>query len=201
MVALLVNGKKVNCPVCWEQVTTEQFERIKAVKEKDLLKLFSAVLGVEYEVIASDNSEEVEVTLYQVASFVINEPEYFRNYIIPSEFSVKGYEAVKIPHKLERMTVEQNMILKKAMEEENAVYETIISLACAVYLQPLLTKKPFHVELMEEVREKIKKMPIEDTFPLGFFLLKRQRLFGINGYLQFLRVRINRMIFGLSTLN
>lgn len=201
MVALLINGKKVNCPVCWEQVTTGQYERIKAVKERDLLKLFSALLDLEYQVIASDNSEEVEVTLYQVASFVLNEEEYFRKYVIQLYFEVKGYEPVKIPHKLERMTVEQNMILKKAMSEEGATYETIISLACAVYLQPLLTGKPFHVELMEEVREKIKEMPIEDTFPLGFFLLKRQKFYGINGYWQYLKVRISRMIFGLSMRN
>jgi hypothetical protein len=191
MVVLSVNDLRVPCPICWEETTTAQYQRVKAVKEADLIKLFSALLDLNIQVVEEANADEIETVIYQVASYLLNSPEYFREYPVPINFSV-GKNSVIVPRKVESLTVAQTMYLRQQFKEGDYL-EQYISLAIAVYLQPLIDGSKFHVERALELEKQIARMPIEDTFPLGFFLLKRLNRYGKSGFLLWLKRIVMQM--------
>ena len=99
---------------------------------------------------------------------------------------------ILIPTKLESMTVGQNFQIRSAMAKANNL-ESLISLACAVYLQPIVDQSKFDFNRAKELESEILEMNIYDIFPIGFFLLKRLNSSGRNGILSWLLKRLNNL--------
>jgi hypothetical protein len=185
MVVLDVNNYRLECPVCWEETTTAQYQRVKAVKDADLVKIFCALLNLKVDEVEQASASEIETVIYQVASYLFNSEEYFRAYPVPDYFSI-GKHKVIVPKKIESLTVAQTMYLRQQFKDGDYL-EQYISIAIAVYLQPLIDGDKFHVERALELEKRIAELPIEDTFPLGFFLLNRLNRFGRNGFRYWLK--------------
>jgi hypothetical protein len=187
MLTIYVNESKVRVPLGWHEVSTELYQKIKAIEEPNIIKLFSAVIGLDEAVISESRREELELAMFQVASFAFTE-EDFRNDPIPSVWKISDKE-IRIPQKLEALTIEQNLLLRQRLTQTKFI-EQCISYATAVYLQPLVDGGKFNAERVPELEAIILSMPIEKTFPVGFFLLRRLQNFGKSGQMRWLLTRI-----------
>lgn len=190
MVTIRVNGKTYKCPTSWFDTTTGQYQRIKSVKEPDILKLFCVLIGCDFDEIASSRLPSVERAMWDVAKYVLTEPEYFRSMPIPDSIRIDGVR-YKIPKKIDNLTIQQNMIIRQALAQPDVSLEQLISLAMATFIQPIIDGK-FDVEKSRELEKRIQEMPIDETFPIGFFLLNRALTFGRVG-LRYWIARLNPM--------
>lgn len=193
---LEVNNEKIECPICWEEMDTATFQRIYNAEDiVDPVKVFSLLTNTHYDAIMEDRSEELELTLYQVTSFVYTQAQAFRESPVPVVMRI-GERIIMIPKNLESLTIGQNMHIRKAMSEAKNL-ESLISLACAVYLQPLIDNDKFNFERAKEVEKSILALSIYETFPIGFFFLKKLNESGRNGlrlWLHRIRMRIKNFL-------
>lgn len=187
MLTIYVNDSKVKVPLGWHEVTTELYQKIKSIEDPDYIKIFAAVIGMDEAAVSESNREDLEVAMYQVASFAFVEEE-FRNDPIPSVWKIADKE-VRVPQKLEAMTIEQNLLLRQRLAQSKFL-EQCISYAAAVYLQPLVDGGKFNSERVPELEARVLSMPIEKTFPVGFFLLNRLQNFGKSGRTRWLLTRV-----------
>lgn len=180
MIRASINGKRINLPSGWHEVDTATFQRIKSLEEPTIISVFSAVIDYDHQTIAQSGDLELELAMYQVCSFILNPvtEEYFRKAEPPKWFTIEG-KRVTIEKNLESMTIEQNLVVRQKMTSIKFL-EQAISFAIAVYIQPKIDGK-FDIDRAKQLEAAVLAMPIEDTFPLGFFLLKRLQNFGRNG--------------------
>lgn len=180
MIRATINGKRIDLPSGWHEVDTETFQRIKSIEEPSLIALFSALAGFDYQAVAQSDDLDLELAMYRVTSFIVNGSgeEYFRKSEPPSSFTISG-KRVTIEKNIEAMTIEQNLVVRQKLTGLKFI-EQAISFVIAVYLQPKIDGK-FDLNRAKEIEAEVLRMPIEDTFPLGFFLLRRLQTFGKSG--------------------
>lgn len=160
------------------------------------VKVFSILTGMSYTAIEESKSEEIEVGLYQATAFVFNQPQTFRDEPLPKSIKLSG-KTILIPTKLESMTVGQNFQIRAEMVRAKNL-ESLISLACAIYLQPIVDQSKFDFNRAKELEAEILELNIYDIFPIGFFLLKRLNNSGQGGLLYSLQKRLNNLKMMLS---
>ncbi len=178
MLIFNVNGEKVSCPVNWEEATTRVYQRLASdLKEGDnAVKVFSILTGKNYTQLWEASDETLEAAIYQATAFVVNSPQEFKKKPRAKTFRFKDGRTVTIPEKIHRMTVGQNFQIRQEMRKaakEGKPVESLISIALAIYLQPLLDAAPFDFDRAVELEAEIAEMSIFDTYPAGFFLLNR----------------------------
>jgi hypothetical protein len=199
MIVVSVNDIVKNSPTCWEETSTEQFQRLKSVNKLDLLKAFCFLLNVDYDEVAQSTSEILESSLYQCTAFVFNQPEYFREQKHKGYFKYRDVK-YKIPTKLGSLSIEQNMHIRSAMYESNVVLEQLISKAVAVYMQPIISGARFDSEQADILENEVREMPICETFPIGFFFLSKLNNFGSGGLLYLLPLKVQKLILRMTLL-
>lgn len=199
MLALSINDELLNCPVCWAEVDTGTYQKLRSKNKLTLFDAFCVLIGRQYDNIDESQSELLESSMYQACSFVFNEKEYFRDIKHPTEITVSGVK-VKIPTKLERLSIEQNLHIRSAMFDQNKCFEELISFVVCIYLQPLVYKSKFDFEKAKELEEEILKLPIEETFPIGFFYLSKLKNFGSIGLLYYLPLPLQKLLWKMKLL-
>lgn len=180
MIKARINGKRIDLPSGWHEMDTDTYQRIKSIEEPTLISLFSAVVGFDYQAVAESSDSDLELAMYQVTSYIVNTAgeEYFRKADPPQFFQIGG-KKVAVERNLEAMTIEQNLVVRQKLASLKFL-EQAIAFVIAVYLQPKVDGK-FDVNRAKELEQEVLRMPIEDTFPIGFFLLKRLQTFGKSG--------------------
>lgn len=193
---LKVNGETKSCPMCWESdaATTDIFQRLKTIPsdQLNLLRAFSVLIGQDYTDVANSRDKLLEAAMYQCASFVLTQDEYFRHIEPPKVIKLRD-KNILIPRDMGELTIEQNMHIRKAMYKPGTALETLISFAMAVYLQPLVDEKPFNLKAARELEKEILSMPISKTFPIGFFFLSKLNESGQPGLLSLLLRKMRRL--------
>ena len=116
---------------------------------------------------------------------------------IPTIFKLRD-RWITLPKSIEDLTIEQNMVIKDAMAKVVDLKE-LISLACAVYLQPIYDDGEFNHDRYKELEQDILKMSILETHPIGFFLLSRLANSGKGGFLSW-RQAIHRLTLNATSL-
>lgn len=177
MLIFNVNGKRTECPVSWEECKVRTYQRLKTeAKEGDhAVKIFSILTGTEFSKVWEAQAEDIEAGIYQATAFVFNQPETFREEPKPQYFRL-GNETVLVPQKIGSLTVGQNFRMRQelaAAAKEGKPLESLLSIATAIYLQPLVDRAPFDMDRARELEKEILEMNIYDVFPIGFFLLNR----------------------------
>lgn len=194
MLKLIVNDNQpVSCPICWEETDTLAYQSIMALppeKKKSMVHVFSALTGLSYEGIMG-SSQEVETVMYQSVSFVYNQPQSFKTAPRAKMFRFSR-GAVMVPDKVSKTTVAQNLAMRQKLRDTSCV-EECISFALAVYLQPILDAGPFDQSRAEELEKEVLAMNIFDTYPIGFFLLRRLMNSGPSGLRYSLRVQAAKL--------
>lgn len=198
MITLVVNGDSKECPVTWAETSTDIFQNIFSTKLENQVEVFSILTGTNYTSVLEDDDEDLDTTLYQVTAFVFNEPQDFRERPVPAAVKLAG-KTVMIPRNLSALTVGQNLHIRQAMATAPNL-ESLISLACAIYLQPLVDGGKFDYARAKELEQEILKLPIYTTFPIGFFFLKKLNNSGRRGVLASLRSSLRRMRNGLRSM-
>lgn len=164
----------ITVPVCWEEVTVDQFQRmLKEWDGEDWIKLFSIFSGKDYAGIAASKDYKLESTLYASVRFVMEQPMDLEKIPMPGFLVVSG-KTVIVPKHIGRLSIGQAIQVRKALEAAKDIRECI-SIAVAVYLQPILDNSEFDYARALEVDKDILKMPIVKIFPVGFFLLMKLR--------------------------
>jgi hypothetical protein len=187
MISVRVNDYKLKIPIAWHEVSVELYQKLKSIDEPDIVKVFSVVTGLESFEILESKKEELEVAMYTVSSFAFTE-EYFRNDKMPSVIRILDKE-VRIPQKLEAMTIEQNLLIRQKLIGLKFI-EQGISYCTAVYLQPLIDGGKFNAERVPEIESAVLMMPIDEVFQVGFFLSNRLSNYGRSGAGHYQRVLI-----------
>lgn len=164
--------ESIKVPVCWEEVTVAQFQRMALEWDgEDWIKLFSILSGKEYAGIASSKSYKLESSLYAAVRFVFEQPFNFERIPMPQFIVING-KTVQIPKKIGRLSIGQAIQVRKYIESVGDD-RAAISRAVAVYLQPLIDGRDFDYERALEIEKAVLSLPIVKIFPVGFFLLKK----------------------------
>lgn len=187
MVTGYVNDIKFIGPDSWRVCSTGIFQRIlrdwepdKPIAARDRVKLFGILTGTEYKAVSESKDEVLEAAIWQVTSFVYYEPMDFDALLRPKTLTVNG-RTVEIPDRMGRMSIGQNIHVRQAiMSGVNPA--ALVSLATAVYLQPLLdaavvngkeVPAEFNYERAQEIEKHILEMPVTEIYPIGFFFSRQ----------------------------
>lgn len=196
-----VNDKQIEVPSSWSEAKLKVFQNFyRECKEgDDTVKIFAAITSTQYSAVYESTSEVLESAIYQAVAFVLNEPQTFRKAPMPNAVKIAG-KTVKIPRQLARLTVGQNFHMRAALATAKNL-ESVLSIAIAIYLQPLIDQGKFDYGRAREIEKEVLEMNIYDAYPVGFFLLSKLTHFGANGLLSWLRKKLsnlNRMNFWLA---
>lgn len=197
MVILKVNDKKYRIPVCWEDCTTDIFQRLYTL---DLLKVnrlevFAVMCDMKTVDIENSTDELVNEAVFKFTDFIYYQEQNFRDIAVNSEIQLLG-KTIKVPGKLESLTVGQNMQVRSLMTNTKCL-EANVSLAAAIYLQPLVDNMPFDMERVRIINNELRTKNIYEVFPIGFFFLKKQNLYGLSG-LNYLRGKIHLSLWNVK---
>lgn len=176
---LRINDEKKTVPVCWEdkEATVRIYQRlVTEVKPDDNpVKVFSILTGTDYATIWESNREDLDAAIYQATAFVFNQPQEFKSKPKAKTFRL-GSATCLVPDKVSSLTIGQNFFMRTqiaAAVREDRPLESLLSIALAVYLQPIVDAGPFSADRARRLEEDILEMNIYDVYPIAFFLLRR----------------------------
>jgi len=177
-IPILLGGKPVSvkCPVSYFDMSTKLFGDLHSQWSGDLtidelVKVFSILTGIDVKEYELSTDSKLVAHIVNFTKFVYNE-DIEKQSTLPTHFM-----GVKIQGpNLGSLTLAQNLHARKCFQAKDL--RTVIALMCAIYMQPLIDKKPFDFKRAQELRDEINEMPITQTYALGFFLFKRLGLYG-----------------------
>lgn len=162
---------EVSIPDGWAAMPTITY--MKMAKEwdgKDTVSLFSILSGVSYRALYHSKDRELEAGLLAATQFIYEEKPTFKSQGKPDKFTFRGAEYT-VPKDLTGLSIGQNIHVYQRLTGAKT-YDELIALALAVYLQPIIDGKDFDLDRALELEKEIERMPITETYPLGFFLLQ-----------------------------
>lgn len=175
---LKVDGHSV--PSKLSECSTDTFQKIadwdadKPLSERDRVKLYAILCDKPYEVILNNDDETLSGALWECSRFVYEDPI---DETLPKFIQFRKRDLAI--NKNYKMTIGQGIHLRQAINS-GVNPNTLISLAVAIYLQPLVDGV-FDYDKAKEYEKEVRAMPITVTYPIGFFFLSKLRPSGI-GY-------------------
>lgn len=158
-------------PTHWGEVTTKQYQRMHSDWDSnDLVKLFSILTGIEYKTLSDTKDPDLEEALVGATMFVYDTSPGFKQ-ADPPPFVTINKKKVRIPRNIGALSIGQNIHVREQMDSAK-VFDELISFATAMYLQPLYDETDFDYVRATMLHEEILKLPISETYPVGFFLLR-----------------------------
>lgn len=198
MTLIKLNGKSYRVASCWEEVTVNQYVRIllewepeKDIADRDYFILLNILANENFS--GYENTIDNQVTLTNILGWVITQPFEFSKKL-PRALQI-GDQTVTIPEDPRELSIGQNIHLRRDFIDKSKILEENMSIATAIYLQPILDKSLFHVKRAIELSRIIDEMPISVIYPVGFFLLKRAMGFGMRpvSYWQAVKISLKKM--------
>lgn len=194
MVGVKLNGTRFECPASWMEITTGQYIRVikewdrdKDIADRDYFKLFNILTNGKFT--GFENTTENDVTILSCVGWVITE-EFQFDKRLPKVLDIAG-KIIDIPRDPTELSIGQNIHLRRDFIDKSELLEENIAIATAIFLQPLIDGKKFHVERAKELAKEIEKMPAYLIYPIGFFLLQRALNFGRNSGSLWSRTKTN----------
>lgn len=180
MVSLTLDGTKVLCPRCYDELKTGVYERIirewdpeeSDLARRDFYKLFNILTSTDQKI---KDTPENDATIWNAVGWYVTEAFKF-SAELPKVLEIDG-KKISIPRKVGALGSGQNIILRQRIQESKYMEENI-SIAVAIMLQPLYDNSKFNIDSALELEEKIREMPIYLTHPVGFFFLQTAGIHG-----------------------
>ena len=173
--------REIKCPDSWANTSTANYQNLMREWDgKDLVKLFAILTGVELKTLANTHDLELEEALLIATNFIYTEPPTFKEKPAPKEFTYNS-KKITFPKQVEGFSIGQSILIRQRLDEVKT-YDELISYALAVYLQPKIDGGDFDSDRVEDIEAEILKMPITETYPLGFFLLRPLMRRGASGW-------------------
>jgi hypothetical protein len=187
--------KEITFPDSWAKVTTHQFQRLATEWDSsDLVQLFSILSGIEYKALRDTHDYILEEQLLNATKFVYNEPMAFKEAKLPHWVTINSRQC-RIPAHIGTLSIGQSIHVRQALDKAKA-WEELISFVVAIYIQPAFDESDFDYHRAVELKADIEKLPITETYPLAFFLLKPILKYGGNTL-----SRLNLLILRLQNLS
>jgi len=172
---ITLNGKKYECPVCYEELKTRHWQRMKSPEwepekpllERDAFKLFCILTDSEFKTFHA--TSENEVTIWNAVKWVYDQPFEFTSDVPP--YLQIGEKIISVPKDMRALSIGQNIHLRQVLDSLQYLEEGL-SMAAAIYLQPVYDESKFNYEKAVELEKQIREMPAYLIRPIGFFLLR-----------------------------
>lgn len=176
MQRITLNNKTYLIPASWKEVTVRQYVRIikewdpdePDVAKKNWLILLNIFTGTKFEGMQED--WENQYTLTNTLGWVVFEPFKFSKEL-PKVLRF-GRKDVEVSRSSGGLSIGQNIHLRRDYLDKLTSMEECISIATAIFLQPLIDGKKFSMERAKEIALEVDDMPIYLIHPIGFFLLR-----------------------------
>jgi hypothetical protein len=173
-----IQGK---CPSCYAELKTRHYIRMlkewedgTPIEDRDYFKLFCILTDDKFT--GYEKTVENQVSLTNLLGWVITEPFEFSDK--RPKFLTYQNKTIEIPEHPRELSIGQNIILRRDYIDKSKHLEENVSIATAIYLQPLIDNSLFKISRAKEIAKEIDEMPINLIYPIGFFLLVRTMKFG-----------------------
>lgn len=177
---MIVNGHKKTIPSCYEEVSTRHYQQMvkewiddKPIAEKDYFKLFCILTDTNFK--SFQASSVNEATIWNAIRWTVEQNFQFSD-VFPKVLKI-GDKLITLPKKVGALSIGQNIHLRQLLDKSKYVEENL-SMATAIYLQPLIDNSKFDYDRAVEIEKEIAEMPAYLIRPVGFFLLTNALLSG-----------------------
>lgn len=157
------------------------------IEDRDNFKLLGILTDTEFT--EFNRSPENVLALTGLLGWVIVQPFQFSG-TPPKVLEIKG-KKIEIPEEVSELSIGQNIHLRRDYLDKSKTFEENISIATAIYLQPILDGKKFNIKRAIALSKEIDEMPVNLIYPIGFFLLSRAQKFGMPPASRWQQVRTN----------
>jgi len=163
---------RIESPTTYSEVKTGTFQKLiegwdGKFNPKSLVVLYSILTNTKFTDISTSKSSKLEIAIYKVVGFIAAED--LNQLKTPETFTYKG-RIIKLPKRLERLTVGQNLRVKQVLMKD---FRLCISTITAVYLQPLIDESEYNDDRVEELALEIEEYPITLTYPMASFFIEQ----------------------------
>lgn len=176
------SGKKrlIECPTSIFEMTTELYQKIITDWTYDetltsIIKLFALMTGQPFADYYDSTDLELERAVVKYTKFI-----YFMEadlQLLPQlNYFKYGNREIPLPKNLGRLTLAQNLFMKKAITSKDS--RSYIAFALAIYLQPLIDGSQFNEDRVDQLEKEFLQLPISQTYQVGFFYSSQRKPYG-----------------------
>ena len=166
--------QKVSAPSSWEEIPYSKMVRIESEwDKKDIVKLFSILIDIDYDLVADSTDKQLDEVLYQICSFAFDNPEWEK--LKPPKRILWDNKMITIPTDLTQETLAQKIMIDNILRSGDLVWEAIPK-AAAVYLHPQIDPGArIDQDIMEDIAKKMLDRGAVEVYSIGNFFLQRLR--------------------------
>lgn len=168
MIPLIIEGKSIDLPVRYGELTFKQFYDIRKCDGK-ISTIVSILTGIPRETLLLINDLDLEDKLSPYLEFLQQDFDV-QHYFVPDYFDFDGVKYPK-PKELRMQSIGQKWHLEDAVREADGKDVDIYPIALAIYLQPTITGTPYDESKVNELLPKVMEMKLEQGWPLASFFL------------------------------
>lgn len=162
---------EIHLPTSYDEITVGQFEMIRSLKPTDKeSKLISIVTGISESIIEEWDIEQAD-EIMDVLSFLSDKID-ISQYTIPDEIEING-KIINPKVNVRVASIDQRWSFERRLWPElvknQGVIDANLSVALAIYLQPLITGEKFNDDSLDPTIEMVKKLPVLKAYPIAYF--------------------------------
>lgn len=182
MVTIKLNGKAYRCKTRRAELTCSDLERIYSEwdihlhpTERDYAHLVCILSGIpKFE--DKNLGQSAQEAIWLAVKDIL--PELFSfGANVPESLTIDGRKLV-VEANPRLHSTGANIVLRQAIDKTKYLQQSL-SIACAVYLQPQYDGvDKFDSKSALRLQQTIKRLPAEEVYGLGFFILRRAALSG-----------------------
>lgn len=170
MIKFTINGKPINYPSKWEDLTFGQYLEVMDLKN-DSIKMVSIFSGLDYEYLKDATIVNLEALL-EASNFVLTKPEWDTYYPQIGPYKLPPNKDGKFDIRFESMgqfeDARATMLKANGVNEHTKAYGRYV----AIYLQKIRDGK-YQPNKVKEMEEEVLTFPAFQVISLGqFFFLK-----------------------------
>lgn len=172
MIQFKLNGKSINIPSCWEDVTFSQYIRMLTIKD-DTIELISLFTGIEYATLKSAIIFGLDDILKAVS--FINKPPQFPGSVSecgPYKIPVNSKGAFNIQHESLGQFEDMRSVMKQVKEGDIISHTKAYGKYVAIYLQKIRDGE-YNPLAVPDMEAGVDNMPAYQVITLGGFFFLR----------------------------
>lgn len=169
---LKINGKSVEIPTEWDEMTFRQYLEYQKIEKPDVYSLVSLFTGIPRE--DWEKSKEVKnfYLILECLEFVTKEPK--KKVECPEFVEIGDVAMIEVPKNIEKHTVKQyedmRIIIQNELKEEGKITYEIYPRVIAVYLaEPVFGE--YSIKNWKKAQEIIKNLSFYQVIGMGNFFL------------------------------
>ena len=168
MIHLKIGSKNVDMASSWDDVTIDQFIRIK--EKNNIISYLSILTDLEEQEIMNASVDDIEKKVIPLLDFVNDVPETEK---MPDMITISD-KKLSVPKDISLKTFGQKHFLQEAMATEYKKSKDLIGViptALAIYFYPDFYGDRFDIAKATEFTEICKKVKVREAIPVGNFFL------------------------------